>query len=237
MSINKCKGIVINKYDLNEADRLLTVFTEKKGKSVFIIKGIRKSKKREKYGSDILVYSSFVYYERNNHKTVSSLEIIEPFLQIKNDYFKINICFYILKIINQILIEGEDRKELFERTLKSLNYIQREERKSKIYVMLMYYLYKLIEEEGLNIEVIYDGEYFDFENGLLGAKSKNIGVKLETYEKKLFHCLNKVDINGVFELKLEGNKLIKCILILEKYLIYHTKISICFKDLITNRNS
>jgi DNA repair protein RecO (recombination protein O) len=40
-------GIVINKRDFGEADRYVSVFTENFGKLVFLLKGIRKSKKRE----------------------------------------------------------------------------------------------------------------------------------------------------------------------------------------------
>ena len=47
-------GIVINKRDFGEADRYVSVFTENFGKLVFLLKGIRKSKKRELSSVDIL---------------------------------------------------------------------------------------------------------------------------------------------------------------------------------------
>ena len=48
------KGIIIAKKDIEEADRYITIFMEDYGKVSTVIKGIRKSKKRDKTAVDIL---------------------------------------------------------------------------------------------------------------------------------------------------------------------------------------
>ena len=42
------KGIIIAKKDIEEADRYITIFMEDYGKVSTVIKGIRKSKKRDR---------------------------------------------------------------------------------------------------------------------------------------------------------------------------------------------
>ncbi len=48
MKLFDCRGIIINKRDFGEADRYITIFTENFGKISVLLKGIRKSKTRER---------------------------------------------------------------------------------------------------------------------------------------------------------------------------------------------
>ena len=60
------KGIVISKKDIEEADRYITIFMEDYGKVSTVIKGIRKSKKRDKTAVDILSLTDFQFYKKND---------------------------------------------------------------------------------------------------------------------------------------------------------------------------
>ena len=54
------KGIIISKKDVEEADRYIDIFMEDYGKVSTLIKGIRKSKKRDKTAVDILSLTDFL---------------------------------------------------------------------------------------------------------------------------------------------------------------------------------
>jgi len=60
------KGIIIAKKDIEEADRYITIFMEDYGKVSTVIKGIRKSKKRDKTAVDILSLTDFQFYKKND---------------------------------------------------------------------------------------------------------------------------------------------------------------------------
>jgi len=53
------KGIIIAKKDIEEADRYITIFMEDYGKVSTVIKGIRKSKKRDKTVTILRLLSYF----------------------------------------------------------------------------------------------------------------------------------------------------------------------------------
>lgn len=53
------KGIIIVKKDIEEVDRYIIIFMEDYGKVFIVIKGIRKSKKRDKIVVDILFLIDF----------------------------------------------------------------------------------------------------------------------------------------------------------------------------------
>ena len=82
------------------------------------------------------------------------------------------------------------------------------------------------------MELCEEGEYVDLENGVFGAKNGQNDMKIEPYQKKLFYLLNKVDINGIFELKLKENRLIETLILFEKYFKYHMRIKINFKEVL-----
>ena len=105
-------GIVINKRDFGEADRYVSVFTENFGKLVFLLKGIRKSKKRELSSVDILTLSKFTFYRKGENYTVSSFNEVDSYLEIKSDLDNLGIALYILAILNEILVENNRKKYL-----------------------------------------------------------------------------------------------------------------------------
>ncbi|WP_297487745.1 DNA repair protein RecO, partial [uncultured Cetobacterium sp.] len=107
MNFLKTKGIVIKKNDFGEADRYITIFSEEYGKLELFIKGIRKSKKRNQSSADLLTLSEFTFYKKNNSLILSSIDSIEYFYDIKNDLEKLEIASYILSIVNEIVLYGE----------------------------------------------------------------------------------------------------------------------------------
>ena len=52
--------------DYNEADRLLSIFTERYGLVVLPVKGIRKSKRRDRNGAELISMSKFTMYKSYN---------------------------------------------------------------------------------------------------------------------------------------------------------------------------
>ena len=82
MKIIKTEGIVLKKKDINEADVILTIFTESLGKIDCLIHGIRKSKKREKIAINPMNISEITLYKKSNYYTIKEIELKKFFLEI-----------------------------------------------------------------------------------------------------------------------------------------------------------
>ena len=204
----KGKGIIIAKKDIEEADRYITIFMEDYGKVSTVIKGIRKSKKRDKTAVDILSLTDFQFYKKNENLVISSFSTVKDYIGIKSNIDKINIAFYIFSVLNQILVEnGRNRKiyEVLEKTLDYLN-ISNDERKN--YLLILFFLNTVIKEEGISIE--NDTDIEEIQTGI-GNDTKKI-------LQYLFEDNLKVVINDE-KYKIDYVK--KAILVLENYINFN----------------
>lgn len=210
------KGIIIAKKDIEEADRYITIFMEDYGKVSTVIKGIRKSKKRDKTAVDILSLTDFQFYKKNDSLIISNFSTVKDYIGIKSDIDKINTAFYIFSILNQILVEnGRDRKiyEVLEKTLDYLN-ISSDERKN--YLLILFFLNTIIKEEGISIENSNNIE--ELQVDLQNQRRVEIEANVKEILQYLFQDNLKVVINDE---KYKIDYVRKAILVLENYINFH----------------
>lgn len=124
MKLFDCRGIIINKKDFGEADRYITIFTENYGKISVLLKGIRKSKTREQSSADILTLSKFTLYKKNENFILTNILTLDAYQEIKENLENSGIGWYILTLLNSILVENNRKKSLFITTEKTLNFLK-----------------------------------------------------------------------------------------------------------------
>lgn len=211
------EALVIEKLDIGEGDRIITLFEKNRGKIKVLIKGIRKSKNREIYATDPLVLGIYKLRKKSEMYYNTSLQLKNPFLKIKNNFFKLEISIYILRLIDKIIFENIEAKKIYKLSLNALIYIEETDDKNKILVMLSYYFYKIMVYEGLKPE-INGKSYFNLREGILEDEKKQYSIRLDDREYEYIQKLNKVDIAGINELKFDNKEILKIINILESYL-------------------
>ena len=204
----KGKGIIIAKKDIEEADRYITIFMEDYGKVSTIIKGIRKSKKRDKTAVDILSLTDFQFYKKNENLVISSFSTVKDYIGIKSDIDKVNIAFYIFSVLNQILVENGRNRKIYEVLEKTLDYLNNSNDERKNYLLILFFLNTIIKEEGISIENNTDIE--EIQTGI-GNDTKKI-------LQYLFEDNLKVVINDE-KYKIDYVK--KAILVLENYINFN----------------
>ena len=204
----KGKGIIIAKKDIEEADRYITIFMEDYGKVSTVIKGIRKSKKRDKTAVDILSLTDFQFYKKNENLVISSFSTVKGYIGIKSDINKINIAFYIFSVLNQILVENGRNRKIYEVLEKTLDYLNTSNDERKNYLLILFFLNTIIKEEGISIE--NDTDIEEIQTGI-GNDTKKI-------LQYLFEDNLKVVINDE-KYKIDYVK--KAILVLENYINFN----------------
>ena len=218
MKFIKTKGLVIRKRDIGEADRIITVFSENFGKIDLLVKGIRKSKKRDQSSVDLLTLSNFTFYKKGDSYILNNIDSIDFFYDLKMDIEKLEITSYILSIVNEIVLPGERKKEFFLRLKKGLNFII-ENNSDRNYLMTIKMMNWIIKSEGYQIAI--DGEkYFSISESTI---LDNSNEKVIPLKKELFNILNSIERNEKIFMDSEEGKtnLIEAILLYEKYLNYH----------------
>ncbi len=227
----KTEGIIINKKDIGDFDRIITVFTGGFGKIDILIKGIRKSRKRDKLGSDVLSFSRTVVYKKENSFVGSTVETIKSYENIRRDMKKIGMVLYMFHVLNNILTNSERKTVLYDLTLKSLDYIDREENISNCILLVIYYLNKIIGEEGIKF-IIQGGRNFSVKNSVISEELYSDTVKLSREE---YHIIESIYFNKVKELLQESTDvkdLYSVLSIYERYLNYHMELYLDFKNYI-----
>lgn len=221
------KGIVISKKDIEEADRYITIFMEDYGKVSTVIKGIRKSKKRDKTAVDILSLTDFQFYKKNDSLIISNFSTIKDYIGIKSDIDKINIVFYIFSILNQILVENGRNRKIYEVLEKTLNYLDLSNDKRKNYLLILYFLYIIIKEEGISIENDNDMEELQVE---VQTQRK---VEIDDNVKKILQYLFKDNLKVVInDEKYKIDYIKKAILVLENYINFNLDTNINAKKIL-----
>lgn len=227
----KVEGIVINKKDIGDFDRIITLFSSSFGKVDILIKGIRKSRKRDKIGADILSYSKIVAYKKENSFVGSTVESVKSYDNIRIDMSKIGIVLYIFHVLNNILSENERKSSIYDLLVKSLDYIEKENNIKNSLILLIFFINKIVEEEGIKFN-IENGNIFSIQNSLICDKYYNDSFKLTDNELNIIH---KIYFNKVRELlkeNMELRDLYSVLIIYEKYINYHMEIHLDLKNYI-----
>ena len=205
------KGIIISKKDVEEADSYIDIFMEDYGKVSPLIKGIRKSKKRDKTAVDILSLTDFQFYKKNDSLIISNFSTVKDYLAIKSDIDKINMAFYIFSILNQILVENGRNRKLYEVLEKTLDYLNSSEDNRKNYLLLLYFLSIVIKEEGISIE----GDINELQFEVPEQKK----INLDETSKRILEYLFEDKLNVVInDENFKINSVKKAILVLENYI-------------------
>lgn len=116
----KTRGIVIKATNLGEADKIITLFTDKLGKVEAVAHGARKAKNRFMSSSQIFAYCEYVLYKGKSLYTVSQSEIIESFQVLLNDLYTLTYGSYVIELANVLTQNDEANLDLFLLILKTL---------------------------------------------------------------------------------------------------------------------
>lgn len=133
MSLYKAKGIIIKSIKLNEADKIIAIYSDSGRKINGVAKGLRKTKSR--FGSRLeqFNYVQLLLYRGRNLDTITQVEIISPFLGIRKDLDKIAYASAMLDLVDKVAQEGEQgESQSFYLLLKSFDVLDKAERNFKL---------------------------------------------------------------------------------------------------------
>jgi len=147
----KTQGIVLKGSNFGEADKILTIFTERFGKIKVIAKGIRKIKSHLAGALEPFILSDLQLHEGKTFYIVTGASIVEDFPKIKGDINQIAKAFFVGELIDNFASESERLIEIFAlflATLKELNGPNRP-------VILQAFQLKLVEAAGFKPELYH----------------------------------------------------------------------------------
>jgi|LSQX01.3.fsa_nt_gb DNA repair protein RecO (recombination protein O) len=123
MSTIKTKALVIKETNVGEADRIITLFSEKEGKIQASATGVRRTKSTLSPGTQFLCYGNFVLYKGKSLYRVNQCDIIENFFGIRNSIEKLSYASYFCELASETIGENYPNNELLKFLLNTLYYL------------------------------------------------------------------------------------------------------------------
>jgi len=115
------EGIVLKERDYGESSKILDVFTKDYGLIGIISKGSKKMKSTLSGVSTRLTYGIFhIYYKEDKLSTLTSVDVINPFINIKNSVINIGFSTYLSELVFQVIKQTIKYDEVFDLFINSL---------------------------------------------------------------------------------------------------------------------
>ncbi|MDH3306072.1 MAG: DNA repair protein RecO [Acidimicrobiia bacterium] len=124
MALRHDQGIVLRTYSFGEADKIVVLLSATSGKLRVVAKGVRKTKSRFGGRLEPFTHVDLVLYEGRNLDTVTQVEVIESFPNLRFDLDRFVTASTMAEVADAVAQEGEPSVGLFlllHRGLRALN--------------------------------------------------------------------------------------------------------------------
>lgn len=152
----KYTGIILDKKDVGETDRIYSIFTLENGKIRVLAKGVRKANaKLAGFLENFTLAEIFIAKSHGMGKITGSI-VIDNFSEIRKNFNIIQFVFETVKIFNKFVREeSKDQKifELLKSYLEAMNNLALQEKEEKSELVFFGFLFKFLEESGYKIEI------------------------------------------------------------------------------------
>jgi DNA repair protein RecO (recombination protein O) len=217
----KTKGIVLKRMNFGEADRILTVLTERFGKVRAIAKGVRKSKSKLAGSLEPFMLLDMQLHEGKTFYIVTGSVIESDFQNIHDKLKKTSQAFYVAELVDRFLPEHQNSEEIFDLFCQALEYLNNNEKS----LFLRIFELKIVESSGFYPELYEcvhckskleeESNFWDaVEGGVIcsecqkkfqhGKRVSNQLIKLlRLIEKSNFSILQKLNLENKLEVEIE----------------------------------
>lgn len=117
---NTTDALVLREVRYKEADRILTVFTQREGKITVKARGALRKSSKTAAATQQLTYSEMTLFGNNGRWTVNEAVIKEPFSGLRNDIAKFALGSYFAECIEAMSVEEQPEPLLLQLGLNSL---------------------------------------------------------------------------------------------------------------------
>lgn len=152
----KYTGIILDKKDVGETDRIYTIYTSESGKIRVLAKSVRKSNaKLAGFLENFNLAEIFIAKSQGMGKITGSL-VINNFSKMRKNLEAIENVFRSVEVLNKLIKdENNDPKifELLKEYLETINNLNGYEENHKLEIIYLGFIFKMLEELGYKIEV------------------------------------------------------------------------------------
>ena len=115
------EAIIIKRLNLNEADRLLTIFAKNYGKKKIMAKGIRRLTSRKKGHLELFNQARLFIAKGKNIDIVTEAKTINNFSNLRKNLSSVRIAYLFAELIDQLTAEEQENNQVYNLLLDNLS--------------------------------------------------------------------------------------------------------------------
>lgn len=116
----KTEGIILERRDFGEADRVLTVFSLHRGKISVLAKGVRRISSRRAGNVELVNRVSMYLYQAKGLPILTEAESLDTYETLKTDLTLSTYAYHILELVDKLTAENQENRILYEYLLEVL---------------------------------------------------------------------------------------------------------------------
>lgn len=144
MGLYRERGVVVRTWKLGEADRIISLVTEGRGKVRAVAKGVRKTSSRFGARLEPLSHVSLLLYEGRNLDIVSQAESIDHWKELRGDLDRLGRATAVVESVDAVVQEGQHAPQLYRMLVGALRSLST----SDSPLVVPAFFWKLLAEEG-----------------------------------------------------------------------------------------
>lgn len=124
MRTYKAQGIVIKRVNINEADRILTVFTREYGKITLLAKGVRRITSRRSPNIELFNEIRFSVFKGKSLDILTEVQVLETYPVLRENLDTVGLGYYVSELVEGMCAEQQpysDIYDVFSQILHELN--------------------------------------------------------------------------------------------------------------------
>ncbi len=121
------EGLILKRSNFGEADRVLTVLTDRLGKISVIARGVRKITSRRAGNIELLNRVKLHLFKGKNY-TLTEAESLETFPVLKDNLILSTTAFHILELVDRLTRENQTNPKAYDLTIAILQILEKNPR-------------------------------------------------------------------------------------------------------------
>ena len=146
MGLYRERGIVLRTIKLGEADRIVTLATEGRGKVRAVAKGVRKTKSRFGARLEPTSHVAVLCWEGRELDVINQAEAIDSFRTVREDLDRLGRAATLLEAVDLVVQERDENARLYRMLLGALRTLAAHDAP----LMVPAFLWKLLAAEGFS---------------------------------------------------------------------------------------
>ncbi len=121
MNVTENTALVLRHVNYRDNDRMVTLFSPSRGRVDAVIRNCRKPRSHNLNAGELFALGDYMLYESQGRVTVRSVNLIETFYALRQDYERLTCGTYVLGLTEAVVEPEQERRELFMLVLHTLS--------------------------------------------------------------------------------------------------------------------